>query len=1068
MKNSCINTSMCFLLLCLFLFIPFGVTGQSAKSLTGKVVDEFGDILPGVTIRIKGTSVGTISDNKGDFSIRIANSDMTLVFSCVGMATQEVKPGKQTNITVKMMEDRKLLDEVVVVGYGQTKKSDLTGSLSSISKDVLSNRIITSLEDAMKGKAAGMQIIQNDGAPGSEFTIRIRGASSINASSTPLFVIDGVLCDDASDVNPGDVESIEVLKDASSTAIYGSRGANGVIIITTKGGFDGKTKVEFYGNIGFQSATRPYDLMNSREYAEMRYKTSWQYMPYSQAGTATGINWLNSASHNYYRDSTEPDANYWRISTPNSFSNYESYADSVSTDWQDAMFRKALFQEYRLTVSGGSATNKFSVMANYLNQDGIVVYSGFEKFSGRINFEQNLSSKIKFLANVSGSRSVYDGLATGTSDGVTTSMLRQIPIKALDDNDQIYEEDGADANMVSTNPYYQAQNITKDRFRHNITARANLEYKINKNWMVRINGTYVYNNSDNNTFYPKTVAQGVKQKGRAILERSSSTKLLNENLLYYNTTIKKIHKIKVLGGMTIEKYVDNYLLCENQNFQVENLGSNSIGQGITPIVPESSSARNPYQMVSFLGRAEYGFSDRYLMTATFRADGSSRFGANNKWGYFPSVAVAWRASEESFLKDQTWLSNLKVRLSVGQSGNTAIPAFRSLPTISTAFAPMDGQNPSYGVVINNPQNNSLRWETTTQYDGGIDFAVLNNRLSFIFDLYLKNTTDLLLQRNTPYYSGYKKAWANVGDVQNRGLEFTVNAQLIETRNWFWNFDFNIGLNRSKVLNIPGDELMFDPGVVPGSGNLVLIRSGERLGQWYGYKVNGIYGSQKEIDALPDDYEMLSIKKKDIRPGDRRYVNMNGDNVINADDKTILGKGEADFSGGFSSSFGYKGFAVNVLFQYSYGADVFNANMVTLDAGRDAYNQTTHLNNSWTPTLYDGNGNLFYQGNPDGKYRMPGGGPENNLLSDFIEDGSFLRLSDVTVSYTFNRKTVSKMKLTGLKIFASGKNLFVLTKYYGFDPEVNTRQGGLGDIMPSLDYGSYPRSMAFSMGVNVSF
>lgn len=1055
-----------FFVVFLMCLVP-GVFAQgNGRQITGKVSDEYGEPLPGVSIVVKGTRTGTTTDIDGLYTIKANPSETVLVFSYVGMLPAEVAVNNRKRVDVTLAENRQALDEVVVIGYGQVKKSDLTGAVSSVSKDVMSNRVVTSVEDALKGKAAGLQITQNDGTPGSEFTIRIRGASSVNASSTPIYVIDGVICEDALDLSPGDVESIEVLKDASSTAIYGSRGANGVVIITTKKGYTGKTRVELYASFGFQQAARKYDMMNSAEYARMKYQSALQYVRKDNMTEAM----KNDPLYQVYTDSATPgEGNYLRILKDDPYLDYKSYAsaDTVNTDWQDAMFRNALIQEYRVNVSGGSETTKFSVMGNYLNQQGIVVYSGYEKYAGRVNLEQELSKKFKLNVNLAGNRTSYDGIATGSSDGVTTSMLRQIPLKGINENDVQENEDETMPN-VSSNPYYQAQHITKDRFRHNLTTKLGLDYNINKHWLVRITGTYVYNNSENKTYYPKTVSQGVKQNGRAIQERTSVTQLMNENLVYYNTTIRQRHKLKLMGGMTVEKTTDSYLMAENQNFTVETLGANAMGQGTSPIVPESYNSRNPYQMLSFLGRAEYNFSDRYLLTATMRADGSSRFGDNNKWGYFPSAAFAWRINEEEFIKRLDVFSNLKLRLSVGRSGNTAIPAFRTLSTLSTAFAPMNGDKPNYGVALDRPNNPDLKWETTLQYDAGLDFGFFDNRLTVTADAYLKKTKDLLLERNAPYYSGYKKAWANVGNIQNKGIELTVAGQLVSTRDFYLNADVNISFNRSKVLNIPGGEMYFDPKVISGSGNIVMIREGQSLGQWYGYKVDGVYRSQAEIDALPDDYEVLSVKKANIRPGDHKFVDVTGDHKVTSEDKTVLGKGEPDFSGGFSVSTGYKGFGLSAVFQYSYGVDVFNANLATLDAGREIYNQTRHLLDAYSPALYDLGGNLVDAGNPSGNYRLPGGAAENYCLSEFIEDGSFLRLSDITLSYEFNKRALAKLRLNGLKVFVTGKNLFVWTKYYGFDPEVNTRQGGIGDIMPALDFGSYPRSRAFSLGLNVSF
>ena len=1038
---------------------------QGGFVVSGVVSDAKGKPLYGASVEVQGVKRGVITDADGYYEIDAGSKDAVLIYSYVGMKTVEVSVKGRKLIDQRLLDDPELIDEVVVIGYGEVKKSDLTGSVSTVSKKVMSDRVITSLEDAMRGQAAGVSIMQNDGVPGSPFSIKIRGASSVNASSTPIYVIDGVICDNADDFSVADVESIEVMKDASSTAIYGSRGANGVIIITTKRGREGRVKVGFSSMVGVQNAVRPYDMMNTVEYAEMKYQTQWQYSSFANATAA----WLGSEDYYYYyRDSQAADANYWRIPKDASYSNYKEYADSTNTDWQAAMFRPAVIQDYRLNISGGGKTSKYSVMASYLNQQGIIVFSGMEKYSARMNYETALTDKFKLTTNLSLSYSSNEGFATGTSYGVTTSMLRQQPTIDLNDNNLGTGDDGAEIH-TSSNPYYQAEHITKDKESTAMTLRAVLDYNINKNWLIRVTGTYGYSKTDNYTYYPKTVMQGVKQNGRAIWNVGSTMKLMNENLIYYNKRFNRDHILKVMGGLTFEKYNNTWLNAENQNFQKEDLGANSIGEGTSPIVPTSSRDANPYQMMGVLGRIEYNMLGRYLFTATIRADGSSRFGTSHKWGLFPSGAFAWKVDQEDFIKKATWIDMLKLRASAGTSGNTAIPAFRTLSTMSTAFVPMNGKDVEYGIKLDRPNNQDLRWETTTQFDAGLDFSVFNGLLNLTVDGYLKITDDLLLERNAPYYSGYRKAWGNIGSIQNSGLELTLGSRLIDRKNFWFDASANIAFNRSKVLDIPGDEMYFEAtNVLSGAGNFVVVKKGQPLGQWYGFKVDGVYTSQSEIDALLDGYSVFSMKKDKIRPGDHRFVDVDGNGRITTDDRTILGNGEPDFTGGFSFNIGYRNFELSTMFQYSYGADVFNANLASLDAGRENYNQTRHLRNAYVPSLYNLDGTLFYQGNENGKYRMPGGVAENYCLSEFIEDASFLRLSDVTLSYTFGQKVISKLKLTSLKVFVAAKNLYVWTNYFGFDPEVNTKQGNLGDFMPSLDFGSYPRCRTVSLGVNVSF
>jgi len=1058
-------SSLRWLFIILYSHCLLTLSAQSGYEVSGSVTDDIGDPIVGVNVIISGTKTGTITDIKGAYRIKVPNENAILSFSYLGMNTQDHRVGSRRTLDVTMTEAQRLLDDVVVIGYGTVAKSDLTGSVSSVGKDAMSNRIVTSLEDAMKGKAAGMSITQDDGAPGSDFTIRIRGASSVNASSTPIYVIDGIICEDAKDISPGDVESIEILKDASGTAIYGSRGANGVIQITTKRGADGKTKIEFYSNFGVQSATRLYDLMNSSEWARMRYQASWIYRPYTR-GLSAEHN--NSGLFTIYRDSPEANANYWVLSNTSRYKDWQNYAhaDSTNTDWQRLMLQDALVQEYRINLSGGSKAGKFAIMGNYVNQEGIIINSGYERFLGRMNYEHTLSLKAKLITNISYSRAYYNGIASGTSDGVTSSMLRQPPTKPFIYADAGSADDDATSDFT-TNPYYQAKYITRDRFRNGLVSKVSFDYKLNKEWLLRITGSLVNNTNRNSTFFPKDVAQGIKQNGRAIEERNETNRLTNENLLYYKNKFKNSHRIDAMVGAIFESYNDTWLLAESQNFVIETLGSNDLGQGTVAVIPKSSSDRNPYTMASFLGRINYNISDRYLMTFTMRADGSSRFGPKNKWGYFPSIATAWRICEEPLIKELNVFDNFKLRVNWGMSGNTAIPAFQTLSTLSTAFAPMDGTNPSYGVMLDRPQNDDLKWETTSQLGAGIDLGFLKNRLSITFDGYRKLTSDLLLQMNAPLYSGYTRAWANIGSIQNTGVEATIDYQLIRTRKWGLGLNFNIGLNKSQVIDVPGEELLFDPGVVSGSGSIVTIRNGGSLGQWYGFKVEGVFRSQEEINALPDDYESLSVKKANLRPGDHKFFDYTGDNKITSDDKMVLGSGEPLFTGGFGLNADFWGFAISTVFQFSYGSKIFNANLATLEAGRDVFNQTRRLLDAWTPTLYNNDGTLADEGNPNGAFRMNGGGPENYLLSTFLEDGSFLRFSDLTLSYTIPRKWLMHFNIDGARLFVTAKNLFVITDYYGFDPEVNTRQGGIGDFMPSLDFASYPRNRALSFGVSLT-
>jgi TonB-linked SusC/RagA family outer membrane protein len=1036
--------------------------------ITGKITDQKGELLLGASVRLKGTDKGVVTDQNGTYSLPdIMQGAGVLIVSYIGFQTREVPVKNRSQVNVSLMGEGSTLNDVVVIGYGTVKKKDVTASVSSISKEAMSERTLFSLADAMKGKAAGVQITQNDGTPGSESTIRIRGASSISGGSTPLYVIDGIMQEDANNINPGDIESIEILKDASGTAIYGARGANGVIMITTRTGKAGKTRVEFYSNTGFQRPGHLMGVMDASEYAHARFLASaYVYSPPDPNDPDKPATML--VDHTYYRDAPlgKTGGGFWgvaRDATYNDWYNY-NHPDSANTDWQRAMFQNSVVQEYRLNVSGGSRDTKFSFMGGYLNQGGLIVYSGYERFNGRFNFQQKLAPSVTLTSNISASRTEINGFISGSQNGgissnaVITSMLNQPPNKPLTFSD-IEDNEGVEG-YITTNPYSLAKNVTNKRYNTEWVTRLALDWNINKHFTFRTTGNYSTINTNTDAYYPKTTSSGSRFGGRAVLARGATDKLMNENLLYYRGNVGADHSINVMGGAIFEMNKLSLVTAENQKYDVELLGPYGLGNGSVPVIPTYNITQ--WTMASFLGRAEYNYRQKYMATVTMRADGSSRFSRNNKWGYFPSLAVAWRASEEKFLRRARGLSNLKFRASVGQSGNTAIPSYLTLSTITTYFSPMDGLTPNYGVVVERPENQSLKWETTTQVDVGMDLGLWNDKVNITADWYLKRTQDLLIEQVTPGYSGYRSAWANLGSVQNSGLEVNVSSPLLTTKQFSWNLDANIGFNRSKAIEI-GADLNLDPSVVAGIGTSAIIRNGQPIGQWFGYKTDGIFQSQEEINA--SGLKVINGQAIDkVRPGTRRFIDQNGDGIINTADRVVLGQGQPSFAGGFTNGFRYRGFNLNIVVQYSYGNKIYNANRVALEAGRSTNNMTKGAASGWSPSLYDmTTGELVEQGNPGNKYRMPGSPEELLMLSDWIENGSFIRLSDITLSYNFQALHVANITL-----FVSGKNLWISTQYSGYDPEVNTRQGGFGDLMPSLDYASYPRSRVYSFGLKAQF
>ncbi len=1044
------------------------------RIIQGRITDTLNAPLEGATVTVKGTNRAATSDAQGNYRITIPKQGLALVFSMVGYQAIERTIGDHESINVTMYSLTADINEVVVVGYGTTTKQDLTAAVSTIKQEALSERTMVSLADAMRGKAAGVQITQDDGTPGSSFTFRIRGASSISAGSTPLFVIDGVLQENADNISPGDVESIEILKDASGTAMYGARGANGVVMITTKSGKAGKTAIELYSNLTAQTPGRLFPVMDAREFARARYLASaYVFAPPSTTDPDAPASMLPGFT--YYRDTPlgEP-GGFWGVAEDATYHDWENYGlpDSTNTNWQDAMFQSSLVQEYRLNIAGGSENTKFSFMGGYLGQEGLVVFSDFERFTGRFNLQQRLSPAINMTLNLSGDRSATHGFIAGSLNGgvvsnpIVTAMLVKPPTEPLTQSD--VEDNIAVDDYITTNPYSLAKYVTNVRYPTNWLSRISFDAKLDKRFTYKLTGTYGTTNSNTDAYYPKFTASGSRFNGRAYLSRGTTTKLMNENLLYYKDRFGESHRINAVAGATIEKQRTNLITAENQDYDIEILGVYGLQNGTVPIIPTYTITE--WTMASFFGRAEYNYKGKYLFTGTFRADGSSRFSRNNKWGYFPSAAIGWNISEEGFMDALPALSNLKLRASIGQSGNTAIPSYLTLSTIGTYFSPMDGKTPDYGVVVERPENIALKWETTTQVNAGLDIGLLNDRLGITAEWYLKRTRDLLIQKITPSYSGFRNTWTNLGSIQNSGVEVTLSAAIVDKAHFGWNLDANIGINRSKALEV-GADLGLDPGVVPGVGNSAFIRNGQPVGQWFGYVTDGIYQSYEAVQASG----LRSINGQaiaNVRPGTRRFIDQNGDGIIDANDRVVLGTGQPDFMGGLTNVFRYKQVGLNTLFTYSYGNRIYNANRVSLEHGRNVNNMSQGAADAWRPSRYDRQtGALIEQGNPSNAYRMPGGPEELLMLSDWVEDGSFLRLADLTLSYRLSLSGVTKLKrfgLQGLTVFASGKNLWVWTDYSGYDPEVNTRQGNFGDLMPSLDYASYPRSRMYALGFRLNF
>ncbi|CAG5069026.1 TonB-dependent receptor P3 [Dyadobacter sp. CECT 9623] len=1000
---------------------PKGVKRQ----VSGKISDENNQPLPGVSVVIKGTQTGTTTNVEGVFQLNVESDDAVLVLSFVGYVTKEVPVGSQSAINVTMAPEDQSLQEVVVVGYGQVKKSDLTGSVSTIPVDEIKKVAVTSMDQALQGRAAGVQITQNSGAPGGATTIRIRGGNSIQGDNEPLYVIDGIpFKNDVSNsgsnfnvlstLNPSDIESMTILKDASSTAIYGSRGANGVVIITTKRGKAGRSTVTLDAFYGVQTVRRKYPVLNAREYAQF----------------------VNDANTNEGRNP---------VYTPQQV---EAFGEG--TDWQEEIFRSAPTYNYQLSMSGGDDKTQYALSGGYYKQEGIVTNSDFDRYSFRVNLDRKLTNKIKVGNSLTVNRTVTNQSRTdgdlGSAGLVTMAALQFPSILPVYNPDGSYLMNHPALTFTADNPAALARESKNTNTAYRVFGNIFGEYQIieglNLRVVLGIDGIMQKQDS----YLPRSVSSGLSQGGVGRVNNGQSITWLNENLLTYTKNFNKLHNLTLLVGYTQQANRTENSSAASRNFVNDNLGTGNIGSGSVALIP--SSGIGTWGLESYLGRVNYEFNEKYLLTASFRADGSSRFGANKRYGFFPSLALAWRASEEPFIKNIQSISELKVRATIGSTGNQDgignYPAYSLLGTQNYVF----GNNVSTGIGPNQIANPDLSWETTTQSDIGIDISLFRNRLSFTADAYIKRTRDLLLSVTIPSTSGFSSAIQNLGKVENRGIELTITSYNIDGA-FKWKTDFNYALNRNKVLDIGGAPQIFAGGVanIAQNVNSGVIRVGEPLGSFFGYETDGLYQTDEELKVLVD----ANARKI----GDRKYKDLKADGRIDDNDRTIIGRAQPKFIGGINNTFSYKGIDLTVFFQGVYGNQILNANRFELEYLNGTNNQSRDMLNRWTPE----NTNTDIP-------RASTTRPANRISTRQIEDGSYLRLKNIQLAYTLPATATKALHLQGVRFYVSAQNYLTWTKYSGYDPEVN--RFGQDSRSQGFDYASYPAAKTLIFGLNVGF
>ncbi len=1015
--------------------MPLVTTAQAMadRIITGTVTDEKGDALPGVSVLLKGTQRGTTTDSQGAFRLAVPDQstgqEVVLVFSFVGYQSQEVSPGNsngqpQTALVVRLVADNKSLNEVVVVGYGTVKKRDLTGSVASVPVADVRKLVLTSPDQAIQGRAAGVLVTQNSSAPGAGTTVRIRGGNSIQGGNEPLYVIDGIpiyndlgtngaTTNPLSAINTNDIENIEVLKDASATAIYGSRGANGVVIITTRRGKSGQSKIEFDAYYGVQTVRRKYPLLNALEFTTLA----------NEANTNEGRN---------------------PVYTP---AQIESFG--AGTDWQDEVFQQAPIQNYQLTFSGGDDRTQYALGGNYFNQQGIVLNSGFSRGSIRLNLDRKATDRLKVGTSLTLSRTVANRVGSdgnlGATGSVVSGALRFPPILPVYNPDGSYLITNPFLTITTDNPVALAREGRSIGTTFRLLGSVFGEYRILDGLTLRVlaglDGIY----DKSSTYNPKSVLAGLQQGGVASIYNAQNLTWLNENTLTYVRTINQIHSLNLLAGYTQQANRFEFSQASARNFANDNLDYNNLGAGSVPLTP--SSGVGTWSLLSYIARINYGYKDRYLLTLTGRADGSSRFGVNHRFGYFPSGSVAWRVIDEPFMNGQPLLDDLKLRVSYGLTGNQEgignYPAYSLLATQNYTYNGLvaSGTGPSQ---VANPD---LKWESTAQFDAGVDMALLNNRLQITADVYQKRTRDLLLNITIPAASGYTTALKNIGQVENRGVEFAFTSRNI-VKPLAWTTNFNITFNRNKVLDIGGvPQIIVGQFANIGSvGGTNLIRVGEPLGSLFGYVTDGLFQQTDDI---------AKSAQPTAKPGDRRYKDLNSDGKLDDNDRAIIGQAQPTAFFGLTNTLTFKGLELTVFFQGVRGNSILNANRFELESLAGDGNQDRDVLSRWTPT----NTNTDIP-------RATTTRPANRISTRQIEDGSYVRLKNVQLAYSLPATLCRAIRLQSVRAYVTAQNYLTWTKYSGFDPEVS--RFGQDNRSQGFDYGSYPAAKTLLFGLNIAF
>lgn len=1037
-------------------------------TLTGNVTDDTGSPLPGATVIEIGSSNGVITDFDGGFTLSVSGPEATILVSYLGFDSVQILAsdfGDQTNIS--LTESASALDEIVITGYGRQVKRNITGAVSSISAKQIEDLPLASFENAIQGQMAGVQVTEPSGEPGAGATVRVRGIGSISAGNEPLYVVDGFPISKNVDLgvqgdnfrrgsgrfrppsqnplanlNPNDIESIQVLKDASTASIYGSRGSNGVVIITTKRGKKGGAPSFSYNTfVGTQSVANRLDLMNSAELIEYNKEaTNNAYVQNGPAGASASD--PNSVRTN----------GAWRLAED------VLNPTGVDTDWQDTLFRSALVQTHNLSVSGGSDNSSYFISGNYFDQDGIIEKSNFKRYSLRVNLEVDLNDRTRVGLNLAPSYIVSDKVPAGSPyfarpPGIVYSGIVHAPfvkpynpdgsINQLNNQSYILTPEGQSSSFTSaSNPLAIIQAVD-DRLNQNRTfGNIFMEYDLTSDLIFKSYFGVDVNNYSRNFYRASSLLYRTSSSGETYGQTSSSNSLswVAEQTLNYNKEIGS-HRIDALVGYTAQKERINISTAVADNFPDDLVKTISGGQ-----ISQGTAVQEEWSLVSMLAKVNYSYKDRFLATASLRSDTSSRFGKGNKTGIFPALSAGYRISEDIGVD---WLSDLKLRASWGQTGNFLIPNYASIGLLSTYNTTFDGTLTN-GIAPSTISNQDLSWEKTASIDIGLDFGFLNDRIYGSFEYFQSKTTDLLLAVQIPSALGFTNALTNIGEVVNKGIEISLTSRnLVGELKWTTDFNFSTINNEVTKLGPSGDPILSSGA----AGNRHITKIGEAVGSYYGYQTNGIYQNQAEIDNSGIVDQVATP-----RPGDFKWVDVNGDGFINSADRTVIGNYLPDFTYGMNNRFEYRDFEFSFLLQGVEGNEVLNLTRRHMGNGEANYNSYSEWNNRWRSEAQPGNGSIPRANRQTGN--------SNNRPSSYqVEDASYLRLRNVTLAYNFPQNELGG-KVENLRLYLSGTNLFTKTDYLGFNPEVNNQDENTN--VQGEDYGAYPLSSVITIGINAKF